>query len=54
MIGVSLSLKYLEASLSSPHRVRPEAFYHHFPLGLVLPEVTKQLFLSGIIPYYPL
>jgi hypothetical protein len=30
-----------------------ETFYHHLPLGLVLEEVTEELFLIRIILTYP-
>jgi hypothetical protein len=37
-----------------PHlAVGLQAFYDHLPLGLVLPEVTEELFLLGIIPAAP-
>ena len=35
---------------SRPHlTVGLEAFYHHIPLGLVLPEITEELFLLEIV-----
>jgi hypothetical protein len=46
---VNPALKDPEASLS----VSLEAFYHHLPLGLVLPEVPEWFFL-GINISYPL
>jgi hypothetical protein len=30
-----------------------EAFYHHIPLSLILPEVPEELFLLGIILVAP-
>jgi hypothetical protein len=54
VISVSLHLKDPNASPPSPHRVRLEAFYHHLPLGLVIPEVTEESFLLGVVLSYPL
>jgi hypothetical protein len=34
--------------------VGPEAFYHHIPLGLVIPEVPEELLLIRIILTNPL
>ena len=35
--------------MSTAVTVSLEAFYHHFPLGLVLPEVTEDLFFVRIV-----
>jgi hypothetical protein len=33
-----------------PHlTIRLEAFYHHLPLGLVLPEIPEDLFLIWVV-----
>src|SRR5215204_5368549 len=53
-MSVSLYLKGARRSSRPDLSVGLEAFYHHLPLGLVLPEVTEELFLIRILLADPL
>jgi hypothetical protein len=51
------SVVFSNTSGRPPHSdltVRLEAFHHHFPLSLVLPEVPVDLFLLRVVLSYPL
>ena len=54
LMSVSLYLKAARRSSRPDLTVGLEAIYHHLPLGLVLPEVTEELFLIRIILADPL
>jgi hypothetical protein len=47
-LGVDLVAPHAE-SKKGTLTIRLEAFYHHLPLRLVIPEVSEGLFLLGII-----
>src|SRR5215207_7161494 len=53
-MSVSLYLKGARRSSGPDLTVGLEAIYHHLPLGLILPEVTEEYFLLGMVLSNPL